>query len=76
MHKSDRLFGRAAAWAGDARHRNRDVGIGISERALSHGAGTGFAHRAMVADEALGHAQHRHLGIIGIDDEAALDHIG
>ena len=76
MHKPDRFLGRAAAGAGDAGDRHGEVDIGARERAARHRQRGLTAHRAMLAQRRLGHAEHRHLGGVRIGDEAAVDHVG
>ena len=54
--------------------RDREVGGGMGEGALRHRARRRRADRALSRrGRRLGHAEHLLLGVVGIDDEAALD---
>ena len=70
------LVGAAAAGAGDARHGDGEVGVGVGERALGHGAGNRLADGAVRGDEVGRHAELLGLGGVGVGDEAALDDVG
>ena len=76
MHQPHGLARRCAAGTGDARDRNRKIDIGVFECAERH-CGRGFlAHRAEGFERGGLDAQHGVLGVVGIGDEAAIDHVG
>ena len=47
----------------------------ILDRAFGHRARDGFRYRAHIGDQIAGNTQHVLLGAVGIDDEAAIEHI-
>jgi len=75
VDQADRLRLRAAARPCDAGDRDADLGAGMRQAAFGHGARHLFADRADALDQGGGHAKHLGLGLVGVDDEAALDHV-
>jgi len=76
MHETDRLAGRGAAGAGNAGDGNRKIDAGTLKRTNCHGGCGFFADRAEIRERAGLDAEHGALGIVGIGDEAAVDHVG
>jgi hypothetical protein len=76
MHQADRLAGRRTAGTGDPGDRYCEVDAGAFQRADRH-RGRGFladgAERLQRRDL---DAEHRALGVVGISDKAAIDHVG
>ena len=75
MDEADRLRRRPAVRPGDSGDADRDLGARGAERALRH------RHRRLTADRAVArerlgrNAEQFLLGRVGIDDEAALEHV-
>src|SRR5215472_15321731 len=76
VDEADRLLLGAAARAGNAGNRHREIGRRMLERACGHGDRGLGAHRAIALERCARHAEHRLLGLVGIDDEAAFHDVG
>ena len=75
MDEADRLARRSAAGAGDAGNGYREIDAGLFKGADRH-RGRGFlADRAERRKRRGFDAEHRALGVVGIGDEAAVDHV-
>ena len=72
--ETDHAFGLCVGspGSGDAGHGNRQVGGGVLQGALCHGAGHRLADRAVLLDQIAGHAQKIGLGLVRVSDKAAL----
>ena len=73
MDEADGLLRRAAVRAGDSGDRHREVGGRMGEGAQRHRARRRVADRAVDGENVVGDAEHLLLGVVGIDDEAALE---
>ena len=76
VHQPDRLARRGAAGAGNACDRDRQIDAGLLQRADRHRRRGFLADRAERRERGRLDAEHRPLGIIGISDKAAVDHVG
>src|SRR5215472_6468764 len=76
MHQANGLSRRGAAGAGDASDRNRQIDTGALQRADRHLRRRLLAHSAECQKRLRIDAEHRALGVVGIGDKAAVDHVG
>jgi hypothetical protein len=76
VDEPDRLCRRAASRPRNARDGHRDIRIGVRQRAFGHGAGYLGADGAVMLDEVRMHAKLLFLGVVGVRDEPAIEHVG
>ena len=76
MHQSDRLFRRAAVRPGDAGDGDARSHRRMRQHAPRHRFGGLAADRAITVQRAADDAEHVLLGLVGIGDEAAVEHAG
>ena len=62
--------------AGDAGDRDREIGVGMPERAARHRVAVSRLTAPKSPASSALHAEHRVLGLVGVGDEAAVDHGG
>src|SRR5215471_9289879 len=63
------------AGARETRDRNGDIGFGSSQSSLGHLTRNGLADRAATLDLVTGDAEKVAFGILGIDNEAAVEDV-
>ena len=67
------LFAAVVGRTGVAGERDRDVGGRAGERAFGHRQRAGLGDRAVAGEDRLADAEQLALGLVGVDDEAALE---
>uniref|UniRef100_A0A0N4ZAM5 LigA n=1 Tax=Parastrongyloides trichosuri TaxID=131310 RepID=A0A0N4ZAM5_PARTI len=72
VNQADRLVVRSAARPGDPGDGHRDLCPRMRLRSLGHGPGRRFRHRPETRQHVLLHAQHLHLGLVAVGDEAPI----
>ena len=75
MHQPHRLFRAPAAWAGDARNGDGEIGRAMPRRRCAIASAVSRLTAPWRSRTAARHPQHRLLGGIRIGDEAAVDHV-
>jgi hypothetical protein len=76
VNEPDRLARRGTARSRDSSDGHREIDIGMFERAEGHRNGDFLADRTEGVELCGLDAKHGVLGLVGIGDEAAVDHVG
>ncbi len=76
MHEADRLFRRTTVRPGNARHRYSDIDRRVGDAAARHLFRGFAADGAILVQRCRRYADHVLFGLIGVGDEAALEHAG
>ena len=71
-HRTHRFGSAAACGAGHACHSHRNLGAGMGDGPVHHGAHHCFADRAVLGDKSGVYAQHVRFSLVGIGDKTAL----
>lgn len=75
-NRADWLFGRAAVRASNACESKTEIGIGIAQSPLGHGAGHRFAYGAVLGKECLAYAEQVAFGFIRVGHKSAMKDFG
>src|SRR5215831_18949943 len=76
VDEADRLLLRASARPGYAGDGDRDVGMGLNQRAFGHGSRNGLAHGTMGGQHICRYTEVFLFGSVGVGDIATLEDIG